>query len=110
MNWQRLSIRTGELADALDALNPHLEANPSDATALRLRAAVLMRLPGEDYARAALADIDKLDAKTADDYVQQSIIMQMGLGDWSQAVKSTEQAYQLAPNDEPHHRTSADAL
>ena len=41
-------IRTGELADALDALNPHLEAQPNDETALRLRAAVLMRLPGED--------------------------------------------------------------
>jgi tetratricopeptide (TPR) repeat protein len=93
-------IRTGELADALDALNPHLEANPSDETALRLRAAVLMRLPGEDHARAALADLDKLSVKTVDDYIQQSIIMQMGLGDWSQAVSATEQAHQLAPNDE----------
>lgn len=93
-------IRTGELADALDALNPHLEANPSDVVALRLRAAVLMRLPGEDYARAALADLDKLDVKTADDYVQQSVIWQLGLGDWSQAVKSTEQAHQLSPDDE----------
>ncbi len=93
-------IRAGELADALDALNPHLEANPNDATALRLRASVLMRLPGDDYARAALADIDKLDLKTADDYVQQSVIWQMGLGDWLQAVKSTEQAHQLAVNDD----------
>jgi len=93
-------IRTGELADALDALNPHLEANPDDATALRIRAAVLMRLPGEDHARAALADIDKLDTKTADDYVQQSVIWQMGLGDWSQAVSSTEQAHQLALSDD----------
>src|SRR6187549_2862346 len=89
-----------ELADALDALNPHLETNPSDASALRLRAAVLMRLPGEDHARAALADLDKLDTKTADDYVQRSIIMQMGLGDWSQAVNAMEGAHQLAPNDD----------
>lgn len=93
-------IRTGELADALDALNPHLEANPHDETALRLRAAVLMRLPGEDYAHAALADLDKLNPKTADDFVQQSVIMQMGLGDWSAAVRATEQAHQLVPNDE----------
>ncbi len=93
-------IRTGELSDALDALNPYLEANPTDTTALRLRAAVLMRLPGEDYARAALADLDKLETKTADDYVQQSVIWQLGLGDWSQAVKLTEQAHQVAPNDE----------
>ncbi|MBI1280854.1 MAG: hypothetical protein GC179_22210 [Anaerolineaceae bacterium] len=93
-------IRTGELADALDALNPHLEANPTDGTALRLRAAVLMRLPGEDYARAALADLNKLDSKNADDYVQESVIWQLGFGDWSQALKSTEQAHNLAPNDE----------
>ena len=93
-------IRTGELSDALDALNPHLEANPTDETALRLRAAVLMRLPGEDHARAALADLDKLNSKTADDYMQQSVIWQLGLGDWSQAVNSTEQAHHLVPNDE----------
>lgn len=93
-------IRTGELADALDALNPHLEANPDDAAALRLRAAVLMRLPGEDHARAALADINKLDPKTADDYIQKSVIMQMGLGDWMAAVKATEEAHQLTPEDE----------
>jgi tetratricopeptide (TPR) repeat protein len=93
-------IRTGELADALDALNAHLEANPTDEAALRLRAAVLMRLPGEDHARAALADINKVDPKTADDYIQQSVIMQMGLGDWSQAVRATEQAHHLAPNDD----------
>jgi tetratricopeptide (TPR) repeat protein len=93
-------IRTGELADALDALYPHLEANPHDETALRLRVAVLMRLHGEDHARAALADIDKLNPKTADDYIQQSVIMQMGLGDWSQAVRATELAHQLAPNDD----------
>jgi len=93
-------IRTGELADALGALNPHLAANPSDEVALRLRAAVLMRLPGEDHARAALADLDKLGTKTADDYVQQSVIWQLGLGDWSQALKSTKQAHQLSPDDE----------
>jgi tetratricopeptide (TPR) repeat protein len=93
-------VRAGELADALDVLNPHLAANPNDATALRLRAAVLMRLPGEDYAHAALADIDRLDPKTADDYIQQSIIMQMGLDDWLQAVSATEQAHQLAVNDD----------
>jgi len=93
-------IRTGELADALDALNPHLEANPTDETALRLRAAVLLRLPGEDHARAALADLDKLEAKTAEDYVQLSVVWQMGLGDWSQAITAVEHAHQLSPNDD----------
>lgn len=93
-------IRTGELADALEALNSHLEAQPHDKDALRLRASVLMRLPGEDYARAALADLEALGDKSADDYVQQSVIWQLGLGDWAQAVKATEQAHNLAPDDE----------
>ncbi len=93
-------IRTGELADALDALNPHLEANPTDEAALRLRAAVLMRLPGEDYARAALADLNQLTEPTAEDFVQRSIIWQMGLGDWQQDVVATEQARTLASTDE----------
>lgn len=92
-------IRTGELGDALDALNPYLDTYPQDATALRLRAAVLMRLPGEHHAHAALADLNQLASKTADDYVQQSVIWQMGLGDWQQAVRATEQAHQLAPED-----------
>lgn len=93
-------IRTGELADALDALNPHLEANPHDETALRLRAAVLMRLPGEDHARAALADLEQVTPKTADDFVQQSVIWQMGLDDWAQAISSMEQAHRIAGGDD----------
>jgi Flp pilus assembly protein TadD len=93
-------IRTSELADALDALNPHLDANPHDETALRLRAAVLMRLPGEDHARAALADLRQLTTKTADDFVQESVIWQMGLGNWEQAVSVMEQAHQIASGDD----------
>lgn len=93
-------IRTGELADALDALNPYIEANPTDEAALRLRAAVLMRLPGENYAQAALADLSRLAEPTAEDFVQQSIIWQMGFGDWQQAVTMTERARQLANTDE----------
>ncbi len=93
-------VRTGELADALEALNSHLAVQPHDKDALRLRASVMMRLPGEDYARAALADLDALGEKSADDYVQQSVIWQLGLSDWAQAVKATEQAHELALDDE----------
>ncbi len=93
-------IRTGELADALDALNPHLAANPTDEVALRLRAAVLMRLPGEDHAQAALADLSHIKEPTAEDFVQQSIIWQIGLGDWQQAMLMTEQARVRSGADE----------
>lgn len=93
-------IRTGELADALDALNPHIEANPNDEAALRLRAAVLMRLPGENHARAALEDLNRITAPTSEDFVQQSIIWQMGLGDWQQAMLMTEQARARTNTDE----------
>jgi Flp pilus assembly protein TadD len=93
-------IRTGELADALEALNSHLDTQPDDQEALRLRASVLMRLPGADYARAAMADLNAVSDKSEDDYVQESVIWQLGLGDWGQAVTATEQAHGLALDDE----------
>lgn len=93
-------IRSGELADALDVLNAHLATNPTDADTLRLRAAVLMRLPGQDHSRAALHDLQQIATPSAEDYVQQSIIWQIGLADWSQAVTAAEHARLLAPHDE----------
>ncbi len=93
-------IRTGELSDALDALNAHIEADPTDEAALRLRSAVLMRLPGEANARAALDDLQRVTTPTAEDFVQQSIIWQMGLDNWEQALMMTEQAYARAAQDE----------
>jgi tetratricopeptide (TPR) repeat protein len=92
-------IRTGELADALETLNKHLMSNPADDSARRLRAAVLMRMPGEHNPRAALADFDQLTQVTADDEVQRSIAYQAA-GDWSQANTAMERAHRLRPQDE----------
>jgi tetratricopeptide (TPR) repeat protein len=92
-------IRTGELSDALEALNAHLASSPDDDEARRLRVAVLMRLPGDESARLALADLDQLSTANTDDLVQRSIIQQ-GLGDWKAANAAMEQAHRLRPDDE----------
>lgn len=55
----------GQVDDALDFLNQHLDKNPRDADALRLRAALLARLP--DRAADALADLDALTEPQPDD-------------------------------------------
>ncbi len=69
-------IQTGELPDALDALNQQLTAYPDDETARRLRAQVLMRLPGEEHLRAALHDLDQLASPTAEDGLLRGILLE----------------------------------
>ncbi len=92
-------IRTGELSDALEALQNHLDANSADDNARRLRVSVLRRLPDEKHYRAALDDLDQLSSQTADDWVQRSILLQ-GLADWAGANAAMEQARILSPDDE----------
>lgn len=92
-------IHTGELGDALEALNAQLASSPDDDDARRLRVAVLMRLPGDENPRLALADLDQLNTANTDDLVQRSIILQ-GLGDWKAANAAMEQAHSLRPDDE----------
>ena len=83
-------IQTGELADALDALNQHLEATPDDANARRLRASVLLHLPGRE--RDALADLDALAVLTADDGLLRAQTLET-LGDPTGAFAALEQAW-----------------
>lgn len=59
------SLDVGQIDDALDFLNQHLQVAPTDADALRLRAALLARLP--DRAADALADLDSLADPQPDD-------------------------------------------
>lgn len=89
-------IKTGELADALDALGQHLENTPDDETARRLRAAVALRTG--DLA-LALADLDALPAPTADDQTRRSVILER-MGDTDGAVAAMEAARVLNPDDE----------
>ncbi len=79
-------IKTGELDDALEALTQHLDNHPDDESR-RLRAQVLMRLPGDDNLRAALRDFDTLSEHTIDDSVRRSIVLER-LGEWRQAVQA----------------------
>lgn len=92
-------ISAGELVDALDALSGHLDANPGDDAARRLRAGVRLRLEDAAEHRAALADLDALRSLDADDYVQRSIVLQR-IGDLGAANAAMEQARALKPDDD----------
>ena len=89
-------IKTGELNDALDALNAHLETNPNDDAARRLRAAV--RLRTGDFA-PALADIEALSTPSADDYLQRSVILER-MGELDHAIEAVQQARAVKSGDE----------
>jgi tetratricopeptide (TPR) repeat protein len=62
-------LLAGELADALEALDSYLAEHPDDGDIRRLRAAVLLRLPGEEPAWAALEDLAAMRARTAEDEI-----------------------------------------
>ncbi|MBL8154531.1 MAG: hypothetical protein JNM70_10130 [Anaerolineae bacterium] len=91
-------LRMGELADALDALDAYLAETRDDA-ALRLRAAVRLRLPGEAALRGALADLDALAEPNAADWLQRSVVWQH-LGDWNAAADAALNASAIQPQDE----------
>jgi hypothetical protein len=92
-------IQTGELADALAALNQHLAQQPQDDRARRLRAGVLKHLGGDDQLRAALADLEQLTDPTAGDAIQQSILLEQA-GDPAGAQAILAQAHARWPDDE----------
>jgi len=92
-------IRAGELADALDVLSAHLAAQPDDGSALRLRAAVLLRQGDPASLQAALADLAALPVSTADDLAQQSIIYER-VGITDAALDTAREALALRPTDE----------
>lgn len=90
-------IKTGELADALAALAQHLEDHPDDDNARRLRIEAQLRLP--DHLSAALADLNRLTAPTADDWVKRSVIHER-LGDLTAAYHHLRHACALDPHSE----------
>jgi len=92
-------IQTGEVQDALDALNQHLDANPADDAARRLRAQVLMRLRDEDSLRAALADLEQISNKTASDYLTKVIVLEQ-LHDFEAALNTAADLHRQFPADE----------
>ena len=99
-------IQAGELVDAVDALTQHLEATPGDDAARRLRAQVLIRMRSAENYRAALADLDQLDAPTPDDDVTRAIALEYleflskSLSDLDGAMQAIERASSARPGDE----------
>jgi tetratricopeptide (TPR) repeat protein len=69
-------IQAGELADALDALDAHLEAHPDDHEARRLRIDVLVRLPA--MAREAANDLALLPDLTGRDHLNRLWALTLG--------------------------------
>lgn len=68
-------IQTGELNDALDALNGHLAQQPHDDRARRMRIGVCRHLGG-DHLHTALADFEQLQARQPDDAIQHSLLLE----------------------------------
>ncbi len=85
MELASVFIQTGELRDALDALNQHLTDSPEDGEGLRLRAQVLARLPQTTDWTAAIADLKALRDPGLDDIFLHSVLHER-LGDYDQAL------------------------
>ena len=92
-------IQTGELDDALDALNRHLASAPQDADALRLRAAILMRMDNMDALNAALTNLESIDAPHPDDYLHRATLLHR-LHQPQAAIQTLSEAHQRFPDDE----------
>jgi len=92
-------IKTGELPDALDALNQQLAAKPDDNNARRLRARVLLLLRDESGLNQAIEDLQALAQHTADDWVQLSITYER-LKRIDDAVQAMQQALHFEPESE----------
>lgn len=92
-------IKTGELEDALDALNQQLEQQSQDIEARRLRMRVLLRLGEQDHLQQALADWQALPQPTTADYIDLSVIHERR-SDLSAAIEAAQMAHTEAPNNE----------
>lgn len=96
MELAQAFIKTGELDDALEALNEHLDNNPNDENARSIRASVCLRL--DHYAQAQI-DLDSLSEKNADDYLRLSVAYER-LDQIAPMIEAIQQALKLNPDDE----------
>jgi tetratricopeptide (TPR) repeat protein len=92
-------IQTGELADALEALDAHLSAEPDSERGRRLRAEVLARLPDDESARRALDDLDALQTRFSTDVILRSALLET-LGDLAGAVAAVAEGISTFPGDD----------
>lgn len=98
MTLARAFIQTGELDDALDALNAQLTAVPDDSEARRLRAEVFARRTAAHDLLAAVADLEALDDRAASDWLRLSGLYER-LGDLAAALRAVEVAAAVEPDD-----------
>ncbi len=99
MELAQAFIKSGELPDALEALNTHLEQNPDDDEGLRLRSEVLSRFRDNVSIQKALNDLIQLHTPSFDDWVRRVALSQK-LGDHRSAGYALKQALSLRPGDE----------
>lgn len=92
-------LRTGELTDALDALNQQLAQEPTDDTARRMRIALLIQLSDDKHLRLALEDCNQLANPLPADFTRRSIILEK-LDDLPGALLAMELVRRNAPQDE----------
>lgn len=92
-------IQAGELADALEALRAHLDAQPEDDAARRLLIAVSQRAENAATWHEALAASRELAAPTAADLHTRSVLWEQ-LGDLPRAIEAQQTALAQHPDDE----------
>jgi tetratricopeptide (TPR) repeat protein len=92
-------VQAGELDDALDALNDHLAATPTDADARRLRASILARRDALTGFEQALADLHALPEHTAEDAVLAVRLVEQISG-LQAALEQAEEAHGRFPQDD----------
>jgi len=92
-------LKTGELDDALEALNQQLEQEPQDDEARRLRIQVLLRLNSAENLQMALTDIENLSSPTVEDYQIASIVHERA-GNLDAAIQAMNQAREHNADDE----------
>lgn len=99
MELAEVFLKTGELDDALEALQQQLAQHPNDDNARRLYIQVQMRLlPASDLAQLA-TDFDQLSKLTVDDYQLKSVILER-TQQLNEAIQAIRQAHQLVPDNE----------
>lgn len=91
-------MQTGELDDALAALDEQLTAQPEDADARRMRAEVRARKGTDEALHGALDDYARLTALSPDDAIRCSGLYER-LGDLNGAIQTIENLRQQFPGD-----------
>lgn len=66
-------LQTGELSDALEALEEHLMDHPDDEDARRMRMAINLRQPQDEPLQAVLSDFEALTTPSPEDFLQASV-------------------------------------